>query len=105
MGVLSWLVVGLVAGFIGSKVVNRTGEGLVRDIILGILGAVVGDAIFTQLGYVGVTGVNLASIGWPRSGRYLSWSFIMRLWAGAPPREAAATLFLVLIGLSTSLRQ
>ena len=62
MGILSWLVVGLVAGFIGSKVVNRTGEGLVRDIILGILGAVVGDAIFTQLGYVGVTGVNLASI-------------------------------------------
>jgi uncharacterized membrane protein YeaQ/YmgE (transglycosylase-associated protein family) len=62
MGVVSWLVVGLVAGFIGSKVVNRTGEGLVRDIILGILGAVVADAIFTQLGYVGVTGVNLASI-------------------------------------------
>ena len=62
MGILSWLVVGLVAGFIGSKVVNRTGEGLVRDIILGVLGAVVGDAIFTQLGYVGVSGVNLASI-------------------------------------------
>ena len=33
-----------------------------RDIILGVLGAVVGDAIFTQLGYVGVSGVNLASI-------------------------------------------
>ena len=62
MGILSWLVVGLVAGFIGSKVVNRTGEGLVRDIILGVLGAVAGDALFTQLGYVGVTGVNLASI-------------------------------------------
>jgi uncharacterized membrane protein YeaQ/YmgE (transglycosylase-associated protein family) len=62
MGVLSWLIVGLIAGFIGSKVVNRTGEGLVRDIVLGVLGAVVGDAIFTQLGYVGVTGVNLVSI-------------------------------------------
>ena len=62
MGILSWAIVGLIAGFIGSKVVNRTGEGLVRDIILGILGAVVGDAIFTQLGYVGVTGVNLVSI-------------------------------------------
>jgi len=34
----------------------------VRDIILGVLGAVIGDALFTQLGYVGVTGVNLASI-------------------------------------------
>jgi len=62
MGILSWAIVGLIAGFIGSKVVNRTGEGLVRDIILGILGAVVGVVIFTRLGYVGVTGVNLASI-------------------------------------------
>jgi uncharacterized membrane protein YeaQ/YmgE (transglycosylase-associated protein family) len=62
MGILSWLIVGLIAGFIGSKVVNRTGEGLVRDIILGILGAVVGDAICSWLGYVGVTGVNVASI-------------------------------------------
>ena len=50
------------AGFIGSKVVNRSGEGLVRDIILSLVGAVVGDAIFTELGIVGVTGVNLTSI-------------------------------------------
>ena len=42
MGILSWVIVGLIAGFIGSKIVNRTGEGLVRDILLGILGAVVG---------------------------------------------------------------
>jgi len=42
--------------------VNRTDEGLVRDIILGVLGAVVGDAIFTELGLVGVTGINLTSI-------------------------------------------
>jgi len=62
MGILAWLIVGLIAGFIGSKIVNRTGEGLVRDIILGILGAVVGDAICAQLGLVGVTGVNLTSI-------------------------------------------
>jgi uncharacterized membrane protein YeaQ/YmgE (transglycosylase-associated protein family) len=53
MGILSWLVVGLIASFIGSKVVNRSGEGLVRDVILGVIGAVVGDAIFTELGLVG----------------------------------------------------
>ena len=53
------MIVGLIAGFIGSKIVNRTGEGMVRDILLGILGAIVGDAIFTELGLVGVTGVNL----------------------------------------------
>jgi uncharacterized membrane protein YeaQ/YmgE (transglycosylase-associated protein family) len=62
MGIFSWLVVGLIAGFIGSKIVNRSGEGLVRDIILGVIGAVIGDAIFTELGLVGVTGVNLTSI-------------------------------------------
>jgi uncharacterized membrane protein YeaQ/YmgE (transglycosylase-associated protein family) len=62
MGILSWLIVGLIAGFIGSKIVNRTGEGMVRDILLGILGAIVGDAIFTELGLVGVSGVNLTSI-------------------------------------------
>jgi uncharacterized membrane protein YeaQ/YmgE (transglycosylase-associated protein family) len=62
MGILSWVIVGLIAGFIGSKIVNRGGEGLVRDILLGILGAIVGDAIFAELGLVGVTGVNLTSI-------------------------------------------
>jgi uncharacterized membrane protein YeaQ/YmgE (transglycosylase-associated protein family) len=63
MGVLSWLLVGLIAGFIGSKIVNRAGEGLVRDVLLGILGAIVGGAIFSRLGFGSVTGVNLPSIG------------------------------------------
>jgi uncharacterized membrane protein YeaQ/YmgE (transglycosylase-associated protein family) len=42
MGIISWIVIGLIAGFIGSKIVNKTGEGLIRDIILGIIGAFVG---------------------------------------------------------------
>lgn len=62
MGILAWLIVGLIAGFIGSKIVNRTGEGLVRDIILGIIGALVGGWIFTAMGAAGVTGVNIYSI-------------------------------------------
>lgn len=62
MGLLSWLFVGLIAGFFGSKIVNHTGEGLVRDILLGIVGALVGGYIFQTLGYAGVTGVNLGSI-------------------------------------------
>jgi uncharacterized membrane protein YeaQ/YmgE (transglycosylase-associated protein family) len=62
MGILAWLIVGLIAGFIGSKIVNRTGEGLVRDIILGIIGALVGGWIFTAVGATGVTGVNIYSI-------------------------------------------
>ena len=62
MSIIGWLVLGLIAGFIASKVVNKTGEGLVLDIILGIVGAVVGGFLFTQFGATGVTGFNLYSM-------------------------------------------
>ena len=62
MGIISWIVIGLIAGFIGSKIVNKSGEGLIRDIILGIIGAFVGGWIFTMMGFAGVTGVNIYSI-------------------------------------------
>ena len=62
MGILAWIILGLIAGFLASKVVNRSGEGLLRDILLGIVGAVVGGWLFTAMGQVGVTGLNLYSI-------------------------------------------
>ncbi|HTP31740.1 MAG TPA: GlsB/YeaQ/YmgE family stress response membrane protein [Candidatus Acidoferrales bacterium] len=62
MSFLAWIVLGLLAGFIGSKIVNKTGEGLILDIILGIVGAVVGGWLFTLFGASGVTGLNLYSI-------------------------------------------
>ena len=62
MIILAWVVLGLLAGFIGSKIVNKTGEGLLLDIILGIVGAVVGGWIFNQFGRVGVTGLNFYSL-------------------------------------------
>jgi uncharacterized membrane protein YeaQ/YmgE (transglycosylase-associated protein family) len=62
MSIIGWLVLGLIAGFIGSKLVNKTGEGLVLDIVLGVVGAVVGGFLFTQFGAVGVTGFNLYSM-------------------------------------------
>ncbi len=62
MSFIAWIVVGLIAGFIASKIVNKSGEGLFRDILLGILGALIGGFIFSQLGYAGVSGVNLYSI-------------------------------------------
>ncbi len=49
MSILAWIVLGLVAGFIGSKIVNKTGEGIIRDILLGIVGAVVGGLACTGL--------------------------------------------------------
>jgi uncharacterized membrane protein YeaQ/YmgE (transglycosylase-associated protein family) len=62
MSILAWIVLGLIAGFIGSKIVNKTGEGFVLDIVLGIIGAVVGGYLFNMFGAAGVTGVNIYSL-------------------------------------------
>ena len=62
MSILAWLILGLIAGFIGSKLVNKTGEGLILDIVLGIVGAVVGGFIFNLFGGAGVTGLNIYSL-------------------------------------------
>ncbi len=61
-GVFAWIVLGLIAGFIASKIVNRRGEGLAFDLLLGIVGAVVGGWIFNAVGAVGVTGFNIWSL-------------------------------------------
>jgi uncharacterized membrane protein YeaQ/YmgE (transglycosylase-associated protein family) len=62
MSIISWIVLGLIAGFIGSKLVNKTGEGFFLDIALGIVGAVVGGWLFSLFGMHGVTGVNIYSL-------------------------------------------
>lgn len=62
MSILAWIILGLVAGFIGSKIVNKTGEGVVVDIVLGIVGAVVGGFLFSRFGAAGVTGFNIYSL-------------------------------------------
>jgi uncharacterized membrane protein YeaQ/YmgE (transglycosylase-associated protein family) len=62
MSIVAWIILGLISGFIGSKLVNRSGEGVVLDIVLGIVGAVVGGFVFNMIGSVGVTGLNLWSV-------------------------------------------
>ncbi len=62
MSIIGWIVFGLIAGFIASKLVNKTGQGLVLDIVLGVVGAVVGGWIFTFFGADGVTGFNIYSM-------------------------------------------
>ena len=62
MSIIGWIILGLIAGFIGSKIVNKTGEGFFLDIVLGIVGAIVGGVIFTAVGATGVTGFNLYSM-------------------------------------------
>lgn len=62
MSVLAWIVLGLIAGFIASNILNRSGQGLLLDIVLGIVGAVVGGFLFSAIGATGITGFNLWSI-------------------------------------------
>jgi len=62
VSIIAWLILGLIAGFIASKLVNKSGEGLILDIFLGIIGAVVGGFLFSFLGAAGVTGLNLYSL-------------------------------------------
>jgi uncharacterized membrane protein YeaQ/YmgE (transglycosylase-associated protein family) len=62
MSFLSWIVLGALAGWIGSLIVNRTGEGLLRDIVLGIVGGLVGGWLFAMMGTTGVTGFNVWSL-------------------------------------------
>jgi uncharacterized membrane protein YeaQ/YmgE (transglycosylase-associated protein family) len=62
MSIFGWIVLGLVAGFIASKIVNKEGEGFFLDIVLGVIGAVVGGWLFGIFGATGVTGFNLYSM-------------------------------------------
>lgn len=64
MGIISWLIVGLIAGWIASVVMKTNNEqGLIKDIIFGIIGAVVGGFVLNFFGYAGVTGLNIYSVG------------------------------------------
>jgi uncharacterized membrane protein YeaQ/YmgE (transglycosylase-associated protein family) len=62
MSVIAWIVLGLIAGFIGSKIVNREGSGIILDIVIGVIGALVGGWLFELVGHAGVTGFNLYSM-------------------------------------------
>ena len=62
MSFIAWIILGLIAGFIASKIVNKTGEGFFIDIVLGIVGAIVGGFLFSAVGFGGVTGLNLYSM-------------------------------------------
>jgi uncharacterized membrane protein YeaQ/YmgE (transglycosylase-associated protein family) len=62
MPIIAWIVLGLIAGFVASKIVNRTGEGVIVDVLLGIAGAMVGGWLFHAFGMRGVNGLNLYSM-------------------------------------------
>ena len=62
MSLFAWILLGLLAGFIASHLVNYHGEGMILDILLGIVGAVIGGWVAHLLGYAGVTRLNLYGI-------------------------------------------
>jgi len=63
MSIIGWIVLGLIAGWIASKIVGGSGQGIFLDIALGIVGALVGGFLYsTLLGGSGVTGLNIGSI-------------------------------------------
>jgi uncharacterized membrane protein YeaQ/YmgE (transglycosylase-associated protein family) len=67
MSMMVWILLGLMLGLIASKIVSTTGEGTVVDMLLGIVGAVIGGWLFTQFGGSGLTGLlysaGIAAIG------------------------------------------
>ncbi|HEY8600950.1 MAG TPA: GlsB/YeaQ/YmgE family stress response membrane protein [Thermomicrobiales bacterium] len=62
MGILSWILLGLIAGFLASVVMKGGGYGIIGDIIVGIVGALIGGFVFSLFGGSGVTGFNIGSI-------------------------------------------
>jgi uncharacterized membrane protein YeaQ/YmgE (transglycosylase-associated protein family) len=62
MSIIAWIILGLISGFIASKIVNSAGEGFILDIVLGIVGAVAGGFLFHLVGATGVNGFNPRSM-------------------------------------------
>lgn len=63
MSIISWILLGLIAGFIASKILGTSSQqGLLMDLVLGIVGAIVGGVVFGAVTGVGVTGFNLWSV-------------------------------------------
>jgi uncharacterized membrane protein YeaQ/YmgE (transglycosylase-associated protein family) len=62
MSIIAWIVLGGIAGFIASKIYVGSGQGILMDIVLGIVGAVVGGYLFDLLGSTGITGFNIWSM-------------------------------------------
>ena len=62
MSLLGWILLGLMAGFMASNIVRSSGQGLLLDLVLGVIGAVVSGYLFTAIGATGLTGSNLYSM-------------------------------------------
>jgi uncharacterized membrane protein YeaQ/YmgE (transglycosylase-associated protein family) len=62
MSILVWALLGLVAGFLASRIVKRRGTGIFLDLTLGVVGALVGGYLFTSLRGTPITDLNAYSV-------------------------------------------
>lgn len=62
MSIIGWIILGLIAGWIASKIVDNRGQGLIINLVLGIVGSLVGGWIFSAIGATPVTGFNFWSL-------------------------------------------
>ncbi len=61
MGILAWIIIGLIAGWLASIVMKSEG-GVLRDVVMGVVGAFVGGFVMNLFGQSGVSGINVYSI-------------------------------------------
>ena len=62
MGVIAWLILGALSGWIANRLMKNSSSGLIDNIIIGIIGAFIGGFVFNFLGAQSITGFNLHSI-------------------------------------------
>jgi uncharacterized membrane protein YeaQ/YmgE (transglycosylase-associated protein family) len=62
MGLISWIILGLIAGYLAHRLMGNRGQGFLMNTVLGVVGAVVGGEIMTLLGKHEVTGLNIYSM-------------------------------------------
>jgi uncharacterized membrane protein YeaQ/YmgE (transglycosylase-associated protein family) len=63
MSILAWIVVGIIAGFLAKSVLpGKAPSGIIGDLVVGAIGAVIGGWIMNSFGNAGVSGINLWSV-------------------------------------------
>ncbi|MGD0649455.1 MAG: GlsB/YeaQ/YmgE family stress response membrane protein [Acidobacteriaceae bacterium] len=83
--ILGWIVIGIVAGWLTGKIMKGGGYGMLLDMVVGLIGAVIGGAIFRALGYGGpgehglIVSIIIATIG------AVILTFLIHLFTGRRP--------------------
>ena len=89
MSILAWIIVGIIAGWLARMVIPSEGPaGLLGDLVIGVVGAIVGGWFFTSFGHPAVTGVNIGSIVVSLMGAVVVL-WLVRLFTGTRPSRLA----------------